>query len=152
MSDCDGRLSSPAAPAAVKAKSATAKSTIDEQLRQHNISDEALGRHGKSTSGEIREDVSQPPPVLSAADDESSSYLRAKKPVLAIGDDALTESSPIAKANDDDANRVEKKPVFRNCTSATFLVASNCGRGVLKASWTGPSSSFKRSGPTKLPN
>ena len=30
--------------------------------------------------------------------------------------------------------------VFRNYTSATFLVVSDRGRGVLKASWTGPSS------------
>src|SRR5277367_1352819 len=30
--------------------------------------------------------------------------------------------------------------VFRNYTSATFLVASDRGRGVLKASWTRPSS------------
>src|SRR5271170_4410009 len=43
-------------------------------------------------------------------------------------------------------------PVFRNYTSATFLVTSDRGRGVLKASWTRPSSYFKRSGPTKLPN
>jgi hypothetical protein len=42
--------------------------------------------------------------------------------------------------------------VFRNYTSATFLVASDRGRGILKASWTGPSSFFKRSGPKKLPN
>jgi len=41
--------------------------------------------------------------------------------------------------------------VFRNYTSATLLVASDCGRGVLKASWTRPSSFFKRSGPTKFP-
>jgi hypothetical protein len=44
------------------------------------------------------------------------------------------------------------RAVFRNYTSATFLVASDRGRGVLKASWTRPSSFFKRSGPTKLPN
>jgi len=30
--------------------------------------------------------------------------------------------------------------VFRNYTSATFLVASDRGRGVLKTSWTGPTS------------
>ena len=41
---------------------------------------------------------------------------------------------------------------FRNYTSVTFLVASDRRRGVLKGSWTGPSSFFKRSGPTKLPN
>jgi hypothetical protein len=42
--------------------------------------------------------------------------------------------------------------VFRNYTSVTFLVASDRGRGVLKASWSGPSSFLKRSGPTKLPD
>ena len=39
-----------------------------------------------------------------------------------------------------------------NYTSATFLVVSERGGGVLKASWTGLSSFFKRSGLTNLPN
>jgi len=52
-----------------------------------------------------------------------------------------TESKKKKKFREYLSNRKpQNKPVFRNYTSTTFSVESDGGYGVLKASWTGPSS------------
>ena len=93
---------------------------------------------------ELREDLNL------RKNEELAAVRDALLPKLISGELRVRDLTPRIKALIRSTILAMKKAVFRNYPSATFLVASDRGRGVLKASWTKPSSYLKRSGPTKI--